>query len=50
MKCVQAVPDPANQSVKRNLIDDDTEEVITRLKLRSEVFKLHVDFFTATAS
>lgn len=50
MKCVQAVPDPANQSVKRNLIDDDTEEVMTRLKLRSEVFKLHVDFFTATAS
>ena len=49
MKCVQAVPDPNNQAVKRQLIDDDTEEVITRLKLRAEVFKLHVDFFTAVA-
>lgn len=44
------LPDPANQSVKRNLIDDDTEEVMTRLKLRGEVFKLHVDFLTAAAS
>lgn len=50
MACIQAVPDPSNQSVKRKLIDDDTEEVVTRLKLRSEVFKLHVDFLTATAS
>ena len=50
MKCVQAVPNPADQNIKRPLIDDDTEEVMTRLKLRSEVFKLHVDFFTATAS
>lgn len=50
MKCIQFVPDPANQSIKRALIDDDTEEVVTRLKLRSEVFKLHVDFLTATTS
>lgn len=50
MKCVQAVPNPDDQSIKRPLIDDDTEEVITRLKLRGEVFKLHVDFLTATAS
>lgn len=50
MACIQAVPDASNQSVKRKLIDDDTEEVVTRLKLRSEVFKLHVDFLTATAS
>ena len=49
MKCIQAVPDPANQSIKRALIDDDTEEVMTRLKLRSEVFKLHVDFFATVA-
>lgn len=49
MKCIQAVPDPANHSVKRALIDDDTEEVMTRLKLRSEVFKLHVDFFATVA-
>lgn len=50
MKCVQAVPNPDDQSIKRPLIDDDTEEVITRLKLRGEVFKLHVDFLTAAAS
>ena len=50
MKCVQAVPNPDDQSIKRPLIDDDTEEVITRLKLRGEVFKLHVDFLTAGAS
>lgn len=49
MKCVTAVPDPSNTAVKRPLIDDDTEEVMTRLKLRGEVFKLHVDFFTAVA-
>lgn len=50
MKCVQAVPNPDDLNIKRPLIDDDTEEVITRLKLRGEVFKLHVDFLTAAAS
>ncbi|MCU5775125.1 hypothetical protein N5923_23295 [Erwiniaceae bacterium BAC15a-03b] len=49
MKCVQAVPNPDNQAITRSLIDDDTEEVATRLKLRAEVFKLHVDFFTAAS-
>lgn len=49
MKCIQFVPDPTNHSIKRGLIDDDTEEVVTRLKLRSEVFKLHVDFFATVA-
>lgn len=50
MECVQFVPDPSNQNIKRKLIDDDIEEIATRLKLRVEVFKLHVDFFTAAAS
>lgn len=50
MKCVQAVPNPADKNINRPLIDDDTEEVMTRLKLRGEVFKLHVDFLTAAAS
>lgn len=50
MKCVQAVPNPADQNIKRPLIDDDTEEVMTRLKLRAEAFKLHVDFLIAAAS
>lgn len=50
MECVQMVPDSGNQSIKRKLIEDDIEEIATRLKLRMEVFKLHVDFFTAAAS
>jgi hypothetical protein len=49
MECVQCVPDAANQNIKRRLIDDDIEEITTRLKLRAEVFKLHVDFFQAAA-
>lgn len=49
MGCVQYVPNPADRSVKRPLIESDIEEVATRLKLRAEVFKLHVDFFNAAA-
>lgn len=49
MECVQCVPDASNQNIKRRLIDDDIEEIATRLKLRAEVFKLHVDFFQAAA-
>ncbi|WP_336747895.1 hypothetical protein [Pantoea vagans] len=49
MECVQCVPDASSQNIKRRLIDDDIEEIATRLKLRSEVFKLHVDFFQAAA-
>jgi hypothetical protein len=49
IECVQCVPDAANQNIKRRLIDDDIEEIATRLKLRAEVFKLHVDFFQAAA-
>lgn len=49
MGCVQYVPDASNLSIKRPLFEDATEEVMTRLKLRGEVFKLHVDFFTAVA-
>jgi hypothetical protein len=50
IECIQFVPDASNQNIKRKLIDDDIEEIATRLKLRMEVFKLHVDFFTAAAS
>lgn len=49
MECVQCVPDSSNQNIKRRLIDDDIEEIATRLKLRAEVFKLHVDFLKAAA-
>ncbi|NDK98625.1 hypothetical protein [Photorhabdus bodei] len=45
MTCVQMVPNPADKKIKRELIDSDIEEIVTRLKLRAEVLKLHVDFF-----
>ncbi|CAK8736468.1 hypothetical protein SODG_000181 [Sodalis praecaptivus] len=44
MACVQAVPNPADKSVVRPILESDIEEVLTRLTLRAEVFKLHVDF------
>jgi hypothetical protein len=47
MACVEFMPDPKNASVVRPLIDDDTEEVSTRLKLRKAVLDLHLDFFIA---
>ncbi|EFE93994.1 hypothetical protein [Serratia odorifera] len=45
MGCVQAVPNPADKTVVRPMIESDIEEILTRLNLRAEVFKLHVDFF-----
>lgn len=42
--CIQIQPDPKQPNVVRPLIDDDIEEVRTRIFLRAEVFKLHVDF------
>ncbi|OIQ97217.1 hypothetical protein GALL_207710 [mine drainage metagenome] len=44
MACVQAVPDPSRPAIRRPLIEDDIEEVSTRLVLRREVFQLHVGF------
>jgi hypothetical protein len=45
MECVQALPGKGGDDrVKRALIPDDTEEVTTRLKLKSEVFALHTGF------
>ena len=44
LECVQVYPDPKNEKVFRPLIEDDTEEVETLLRLRKEVFALHVDF------
>lgn len=43
---VQAIPDPMRPTVRRPLIDDDTEEVSTLLTLRREILELHIDFFT----
>lgn len=47
-RCVQAVPDPS-KDFARSLVEDDIEEVATRIKLRVAVFKLHADFSKAAA-
>lgn len=47
--CVQFVPDPSRPNVMRPLIEDDIEEVATRLKLRKELLALHIDFFAIAA-
>lgn len=47
--CVQVVPDPNRPQVMRKLIEEDIEEVSTRLKLRKELLALHIDFFAAAA-
>ncbi len=48
-ECVSVIPDPSRPQVVRALIEDDIEEVGTRLRLRKEVFALHVDFSQAAA-
>jgi hypothetical protein len=45
--CVQIQPDPTQPLVVRNLLEEDIEEISTRLKLRAEVWKLHTDFLGA---
>lgn len=47
--CVQRMPNPGKPDVVRGLVEDDIEEVKTRLQLRWEVLKLHIDFFTDAA-
>jgi len=42
MTCVQIMP---STNVKRNLIEEDIEEVATRLQLRKAIWELHMDFF-----
>ncbi|KAA1013031.1 hypothetical protein FVF58_09580 [Paraburkholderia panacisoli] len=51
MACIAVVPDPKQPLVKRGyggvgpMIEDDIEEVSTRLQLRKAVLELHLDFF-----
>lgn len=47
--CIKCIPDASKPNVIRNIIEDDIEELSTRLRLRKEVFMLHVSFFTAAA-
>jgi hypothetical protein len=49
MECVQIIPDRANPEFVRPLIDDDIEEVGTRLMLRKATLDLHMDFFRVAA-
>jgi hypothetical protein len=49
MACVKMVPDPAKPSYERALVENDVEEVTTRLHLRIELFKLHTDFLVGGA-
>lgn len=48
-QCVQFMPDPSKPQIVRKLWDEDIEEIITRINLRAEVFKLHGDFLKAVA-
>jgi hypothetical protein len=49
--CIVFLPDPSKPHVTRPLIDDDIDEVSTRLFLRGEVIEIHTGFsVTATLS
>lgn len=50
LECVEYIPDPNKTHVHRPLIEDDIEEVASRLKLRIEVWKLHMDFLEAVGN
>lgn len=44
MGCVQLIPDPSKEQVKRPLQEFDIEEIKTRLLLRNEWLELHIGF------
>lgn len=46
-QCITFMPDPSRPVVIRQLIEDDIEEVATRLRLREEVISLHLNFSIA---
>lgn len=55
MECIAIIPDPKQPMVKRGyggvgpLIEDDIEEVSTRLQLKKAVLDLHLSFFLSAA-
>ena len=49
-QCVHIIRDPRHPEMAFKPNEDDVEEVSTRLKLRTGVMKLHLDFFTAAAA
>lgn len=48
-QCVKFIPDQSKPYMQRPLIEEDIEEVMTRMKIRSEVLRLHVDFLKVVA-
>jgi len=46
---VTRVTEPNNPVFARELVEDDIEEIATRVQLRVAIFKLHVDFSTGVA-
>ena len=48
-QCVQIMPDPVKPHIVRMLIEEDIEEILTRVKIRAEVWKLHTGFLKAVA-
>lgn len=48
-QCVTIIPDPSKTDFARSLVEDDIDEIATRVKLRIAVFKLHADFSKAAA-
>jgi len=48
-QCIRIMPDPSKPNVIRNLIEEDIEEVMTRVKLRAEIWELHTGFSMAVA-
>lgn len=49
-ECLSFLPDPKVPKVTRRLVEDDVEEVKTRMTLRKQIIALHTDFFTAAAN
>ena len=49
MNNIEIIPDPTKTHVHRPLIEDDIEEILTRLNLRAEVWNLNMGFLAAVA-
>src|SRR5262249_2300468 len=49
MTCVQVQPNADNPLIVRRLVENDIEEITTRVLLQKEVFDLHKNFSVADA-
>lgn len=49
MSCIQIIPNPATPLIMRPLLEEDIEEISTRLELRKAIWGLHTDFFSAAS-